>query len=84
MNKSMKLAIAAICVLCAGVSCMQAANSKPFVIPEIESWTAGEGGVRLSGRIVVKSEKLGAVAAALADDYRTMFGQKMVVAKGSN
>lgn len=82
MNKSMKLAIAAICVLCAGVSCMQAANSKPFVIPEIESWTAGEGSVRLSGRIVVKSEKLGAVAAALADDYRTMFGREMVVAKG--
>ena len=61
---------------------MQAANSKPFVIPEIESWTAGEGSVRLSGRIVVKSEKLGAVAAALADDYRTMFGREMVVAKG--
>ena len=79
----MKLALAVVGVLCCGgVWQMQAANSKPFVIPEIESWTPGEGSVSLSGRVVVKSEKLRSVAEAFADDYRTMFGRKLTVTKG--
>ena len=79
----MKLALAIVGVLwCGGVWQMQAANSKPFVIPEIESWTPGEGSVSLSGRVVVKSEKLRSVAEAFADDYRTMFGRKLTVTKG--
>ena len=79
----MKLALAVVGVLwCGGVWQMQAANSKPFVIPEIESWTPGEGSVSLSGRVVVKSEKLRSVAEAFADDYRTMFGRKLTVTKG--
>ena len=79
----MKLALAVVGVLwCSVVWQMQAANSKPFVIPEIESWTPGEGSVSLSGRVVVKSEKLRSVAEAFADDYRTMFGRKLTVTKG--
>ena len=55
-------------------------NPKPFVIPELKTWTGAEGKVVPSGRIVVKSSKLQGVAQALAADYQEMFGTALTVA----
>lgn len=58
-------------------------NPKPFVIPELKSWTGAEGNTALSGRIIVKSPALKTTAQALAADYEEMFGKKLTIAKGS-
>lgn len=55
---------------------------KPFVIPELKSWDSGTGRTTPSGRIVVTTSKLANVAAALAEDYKTLLGQSLTVAKG--
>lgn len=57
-------------------------NPKPFVIPELKSWTGAEGYTALSGRIIVKSPALKTTAQALAADYKEMFGKKLTIAKG--
>lgn len=57
-------------------------NPKPFVIPELKSWTGAEGNTALSGRIIVKSPALKTTAQALAADYEEMFGKKLTIAKG--
>lgn len=80
-SKSKWLALAAACILSAGTLWAEV-NPKPFVIPELKEWVGAEGMTALSGRIVVKSAKLNAVAQALADDYKQMFGKELVFAKG--
>ncbi|MGN0229806.1 MAG: family 20 glycosylhydrolase [Muribaculaceae bacterium] len=57
-------------------------NEKPFVVPELTSWTGAEGSVTLSGRIVVKNGAMRQVAQALAADYEQMFGKKLTVVSG--
>ena len=56
-------------------------NPKPFVVPELSSWTGAEGRVSPSGRIVVLSPSLMEVAEALKADYQTMFSRDMAVIK---
>lgn len=76
------LLLALCCAMSLGT--LQAeSNPKPFVVPELTSWTGAEGTVALSGRIVVKGKALKAVAKALADDYREMFGQELAIVSGS-
>ena len=65
-----------------GLLCAEV-NPKPFVVPELTQWQGAEGRVTLSGRVVVKSSQLQAVAQALAHDYETMMGRKLTVVKGS-
>lgn len=55
---------------------------KPFVIPELKSWTGAEGNTALSGRIIVKSPALKTTAQALAADYEEIFGKKLTITKG--
>lgn len=59
-------------------------NPKPFVVPELKTWTGAEGQMTPSGKIVVKgsSKELLNVAQAFAADYETMFGKKISIAKG--
>ncbi len=57
-------------------------NPKPFVIPELTSWTGAEGQTALSGRVVVKSSKARAVAQAWATDFQTMFAQQPTIVSG--
>ena len=57
-------------------------EGKPFIIPEITSWTAGNGELALSGRIVVKSKQLKPTAQIFADDCLSLIGQKMTVRSG--
>ena len=56
-------------------------NPKPFVVPELSTWTGAEGRVTPSGRIVVLSPSLMEVAEALRADYQTMFSRDMTVIK---
>lgn len=56
-------------------------NPKPFVVPELSTWTGEEGRVTPSGRIVVLSPSLMEVAEALRADYQTMFSRDMTVIK---
>ena len=56
---------------------------KPFVVPELKTWSGAEGQTALSGRIVVKNAKLKAVAAALAADYKEMFGKELTIVNGA-
>ena len=57
-------------------------NPKPFVIPELTSWTGAEGQTTLSGRIVVKSNKAHSVAEAWMADCQTMFSQQPTIVSG--
>ncbi len=57
-------------------------NPKPFVIPELTSWTGAEGQTALSGRVVVKSSKACAVAQAWVADFQTMFAQQPTIVSG--
>lgn len=70
-----------------GAICLHAeTNPKPFVIPELQSWTGSEGRFVPSAdsRIIVKGRnaELKRVAQAFANDYHTMFGQQMQVKSG--
>lgn len=76
------LALAACCMLSAG-ALWAGINPKPFVVPELKTWSGAEGQTALSGRIVVKNAKLKAVAAALAADYKEMFGKELTIVNGA-
>ena len=76
------LALAACCMLSAGALWADI-NPKPFVVPELKTWSGAEGKTALSGRIVVKNAKLKAVAAALAADYKEMFGKELTIVNGA-
>lgn len=76
--------LAALCI--AMLPCSQSladVNPKPFVVPELTSWTGAEGQTALSGRIIVKNQKLKGVAETFAADYKEMFSHQLSVAKGS-
>ena len=57
-------------------------NPKPFVVPELKTWTGAEGSLSLSGRIVAKGSAAQRVAQALAADYAEMFGRRLTVGSG--
>lgn len=76
------LALAACCMLSAGALWADI-NPKPFVVPELKTWSGAEGQTALSGRIVVKNAKLKTVAAALAADYKEMFGKELTIVNGA-
>lgn len=76
------LALAACCMLSAGALWADI-NPKPFVVPELKTWSGAEGQTALSGRIVVKNAKLKTVAAALAADYKEMFGKVLTIVNGA-
>lgn len=57
-------------------------NEKPFVIPEITEWKGGQGNVALSGRIIVKSSNIKAIAQAFSNDCEEMFGWKLAISSG--
>ncbi|MBL6467837.1 MAG: family 20 glycosylhydrolase [Prevotellamassilia sp.] len=76
------LALAACCMLSAGALWADI-NPKPFVVPELKTWSGAEGQTALSGRIVVKIAKLKTVATALAADYKEMFGKELTIVNGA-
>lgn len=76
------LALATCCMLSADALWADI-NPKPFVVPELKTWSGAEGQTALSGRIVVKNAKLKAVAAALAADYKEMFGKELTIVNGA-
>ena len=59
-------------------------NEKPFIIPELQTWTGQEGSVTLSGVVRVSGGKeMTRVAEAFAADYAELTGKTMIVKKGS-
>lgn len=76
------LVMMAACMLSAG-SLWADINPKPFVVPELKTWTGAEGQTALSGRIVVNNAKLKAVAESLANDYKEMFGKSLSIVSGT-
>ncbi len=83
-KNSFRVRLMALLVGCTlGVGSLWAdVNPKPFVIPELTSWTGAEGQTALSGRVIVKSSKARAVAEAWAADFQTMFGQRQTIVGG--
>lgn len=61
-------------------------GTKPFVVPEIKEWHAGEGCFKPSGRTrvvyPVGEERLGHVARVFAADYNLLFGSSLKVVAG--
>ncbi|EJX08512.1 glycosyl hydrolase, family 20 [gut metagenome] len=58
-------------------------NPKPFVIPELTTWTGAEGEFVPSGRLAVKGGKQAVqVAEAFARDYKEITGKDLKVVKG--
>ena len=86
MNKFLStkklLVVVASCMLSAGTLWADI-NPKPFVIPELKTWTGAEGSTVLSGRIIVKGNNAQATAEALAADYKTMFGKQLSITTGT-
>ena len=60
-------------------------NPKPFVIPELKTWTGAEGQFVPSGRVAVNGgdKELMRVAEAFAKDYELLMGKPLRVVKGS-
>lgn len=75
-----KCIIAVAALICTCVASAEV-NPKPFVVPELSSWTGAEGKVTPSGRIVVLSPSLMDVAQALKADYMTMFSRDLTIVK---
>ena len=82
-----------ILILAAAVAAMfsaQAANQKPFVIPELKEWRGGEGvfSVGAGSRIVCAAgdkgdkQELRQIAGLLAEDAGKMFGVRLEIAAG--
>lgn len=80
---SKKILTLAACCMLSGGALWADINPKPFVVPELKTWSGAEGQTALSGRIVVKNAKLKAVAAALAADYKEMFGKELTIVNGA-
>ena len=58
-------------------------NPKPFVVPEVTSWTGGRGTYRPICIILGSSSReVKAVAEELVKDYAEMFGRKIQIVKG--
>ena len=72
------------CMLLVTGSVYADVNEKPFIIPELQTWTGQEGSVTLSGVVRVSGGKeMTRVAEAFAADYAELTGKTMVVKKGS-
>jgi hexosaminidase len=70
-----------LCLLMAVASLhVQAANDKPYVIPELKTWNGGEGTYTLPAEITVydatQKGKCGKVAQLFLNDFADMFGTK--------
>ena len=70
-------------LLCVSVSAQN--NPKPFVIPELTSWTGAEGNFTPSGRVAVKGsdKELMRIANEFVADYKLLTGRELTVVKGS-
>lgn len=80
---SKKILTLAACYMLSAGALWADINPKPFVVPELKTWSGAEGQTALSGRIVVKNAKLKTVAAALAADYKEMFGKELTIVNGA-
>lgn len=78
----MKRTIIIIMAALIGMSAYAENNQKPFTIPELTSWTGGEGQTQPSGRIVVQSKQLKPVAIQLMADYSQLCQKPIAIVGG--
>ena len=58
-------------------------NPKPFVIPELTSWTGAEGKFVPTGRVIVKGNKeIHRIATDFITEYKQLTGKNLTIAKG--
>lgn len=83
VRRGVRLAVAVL-LLAAGGVMAQAENAKPFVIPELKTWTSGEGTLKLTAATkIVYGTGAEAAATALADDWATMYGTRLTTVSGT-
>ena len=78
MNKKLLIPILTLLSLCTQAQ----VNEKPFVVPELSTWTGASGTVQPCGRILVKDKQLRPIAEQLAADYKHILGQTAAIASG--
>lgn len=78
MKKSLTIALALLLSLTAAAQ----TETKPFAVPELKTWTAAEGTLTLSGRVIAKNKNAATAAKALEADSRLLLSQPLTVAKG--
>lgn len=58
-------------------------NPKPFVIPELTSWTGAEGKFIPTGRVIVKGNKeIHRIVTDFITEYKQLTGKNLTIAKG--
>ena len=58
-------------------------NPKPFVVPELTSWTGAEGKFMPTGRVIVKGNKeVFRIATDFITEYKQLTGKNLSIAKG--
>ncbi len=75
-----KITLSALLFL-SGAAVGLAANAKPFVVPELTGWQGADGFMAPSGKVVVASPALKAVAEQFCQDYRLLTGRTMEIAE---
>ncbi|MBR6671625.1 MAG: hypothetical protein IKL17_01330, partial [Alistipes sp.] len=72
---TLSLMLVSLCI----TTTLWASNEKPFVIPELRYWQAGEGNTAVSAstKVIYTNAELASVAEAMAEDYGLLFGKEM-------
>ena len=78
MIKRLILPLLALLSVCAQAQ----VNEKPFVVPELTTWTGATGTMQPSGRIIVKDKQLRPVAEQLRADYKQLLNKTATLASG--
>ena len=90
-HQTMKyLLLSAFCLLSLAIPYAAAAPSsngvKPFVIPELKSWTAGEGNFETDRKLAIsvpsEDPELLKIAENFSEDWEAMFGHRLKITAG--
>ena len=79
MKRNLLKTIVCACLLSVAMPLMAQTAAKPFVIPELKTWTAALGSFAMPASVSIrtaKGEDVGRVGGLLAADLREMFGQE--------
>lgn len=79
MKRNLLKTIVCACLLSVAMPLMAQTAAKPFVIPELKTWTAASGSFAMPASVSIrtaKGEDVGRVGGLLAADLREMFGQE--------
>ncbi len=71
--------------LLSAAALVQAANPKPFTVPEVSNWRGSEGSLSIpdGARVSYSDPRLESIARQFAQDYTTLTGRSLEVAKAA-